>query len=344
MPEDPHLPPPPLHDGCSQSSSFVDRFIESVRQPAATRSRRPRPTSPEIVAFIIETVANAPHQPLEFLRREIRARHGVSISRNTVAKIIENHGMQGGPQRDYLEWIEREWMDGKREPAASEWTKLERFNPALRERHEESTRPGERVCQAHFPIARLAGSGWVHAHIAIDTFSGYVTGRLYAGATTREAIGLLHDHVLPWYARRRTPVKTVLTTRDSIYGRMESHPFPAYLATCGIRHHRRSALHANGFVEQFSRILIRDFRLPLNVRLGGSAYSGSAAAGMASLADDFVKWLHTYNCKRPSPGYRNDGATPWSRLRLRAGKNVRLQKTAGMPAFEATGSPSPAAG
>ncbi|WP_052362359.1 hypothetical protein [Geminisphaera colitermitum] len=295
----------------------VDRFIDSVQKREIRPRRDPKPTSPSIVSFIIETTLKNPHIPIEGLRRAVSKHHGVTLSGKTVGRIIECYGLHGGPQRDYLAWLEREWLDGNRNLSPEEWAKVEHFNPALCERHDESKRPGDLLCQMHFPVIVGDGVSPVHAHVAIDTYSGHAIGHLASSTSTREAIDLLHSHVLPRYARWRMPVGAILTTRDCIYGRAENQPFPAYLTAHGIRHRQQRSSRPNGFIEQFSRVFAREFRLPLQMQIETSATGDSESRApfmLVPLQEQFEKWIHHYNVTRPSSGYRNKGATPWARL------------------------------
>ena len=56
---------------------------------------------------------------------------------------------------------------------------LEKANPSFRERHVESSRPGELLCQDTFYVGRLKGVGKVYLHAVVDTFSSYAFGYLH---------------------------------------------------------------------------------------------------------------------------------------------------------------------
>ena len=56
---------------------------------------------------------------------------------------------------------------------------LNRENPQFRERHVESGRPRELLCQDTFYVGRLKGIGKVYLHAVIDSFSSYGFGFLH---------------------------------------------------------------------------------------------------------------------------------------------------------------------
>lgn len=53
---------------------------------------------------------------------------------------------------------------------------IEKQNPAFGERHVESSRPRELLCQDAFFISYLKGAGKVYLHAIVDAYSGYGFG------------------------------------------------------------------------------------------------------------------------------------------------------------------------
>ena len=56
---------------------------------------------------------------------------------------------------------------------------LEKQNPAFRERHVDSSRPGELLCQYTFLVGTLEGVGKVYLYAVVDTFSSYAFSLLH---------------------------------------------------------------------------------------------------------------------------------------------------------------------
>ena len=59
---------------------------------------------------------------------------------------------------------------------------MEKANPCYRERHVESSRPGELLCQDTYLVGIFKGVGKVYLHSLVDTYGSYAFGFLYTGA------------------------------------------------------------------------------------------------------------------------------------------------------------------
>ena len=87
---------------------------------------------------------------------------------------------------------------------------LEKLNPCFRERHVESSSPGELLSADTFFVGSLKGVGKVYLHAVIDTFGSYAFGFLHVSRQPEAAVAVLHNDVLPFLpqprpAHRRDP-------------------------------------------------------------------------------------------------------------------------------------------
>ena len=95
--------------------------------------------------------------------------------------------------------------------SAAQVAQIEAANPPFRERHVESSRPGELLAQDTFYVGHLKGVGKLYLHTVVDTYGSVAFGYLYSGKLPQAAAAELHHDVLPFYARRRLAVSAVLT-------------------------------------------------------------------------------------------------------------------------------------
>lgn len=58
---------------------------------------------------------------------------------------------------------------------------IEKANPCFRERHVESSRPGELLAQDTFFVGHLRGVGKVYLQAVVDTYGSYAFGFLHTG-------------------------------------------------------------------------------------------------------------------------------------------------------------------
>jgi transposase InsO family protein len=130
-------------------------------------------------------------------------------------------------------------------------------------------------------------------------------GFLHVSRQPEAAVAVLHNDVLPFYARLDLPIGAVLTDNDREFCGTERHPYELYLALNDIEHRKTGvgSPRTNGFVERFNGTVLEEFFRPtLRSRLYESA---------AALQADLDAWLHHYNHERPHLGYRNQGRRPW---------------------------------
>ena len=99
------------------------------------------------------------------------------VSAITIQKILNDHDLGEREQR----WLALERRNAEQAIALSneQIAFLEKQNPCFRERHVESSRPGELLCQDTFFVGNLKGIGKVYLHAVVDTFGSYAFGFLH---------------------------------------------------------------------------------------------------------------------------------------------------------------------
>jgi len=145
----------------------------------------------------------------------------------------------------YERWLrlEEKHLEEGIELSAEQVAKIEKYNPAFKERHVESSKPGELLSADTFYVGTLKGVGKVYLHALVDTYGSYAFGFLHTGKKPECAATLLHNDVLPFYEEHGIKVAAVLTDNGpefiAIYGvGTPNHPFPVRqeLCTGGVLH------------------------------------------------------------------------------------------------------------
>lgn len=233
---------------------------------------------------------------------------GVSVSSPTVQNILIKQVL--GQKYDRLLEVERRHLEEGLELTAEQLAALEKNNPCFRERHVESSRPGELLSADTTSFGTLEGMGRVYLHTVVDTYGSYAFGYLHTTKQPEAAALLLHNDVLPFYRDRQLPVAAVLTDNGREFCGREMHPYELYLALNDIDH-RRTPIRSpqtNGFVERFIRTVKEEF---FELALRQTFYDSVAA-----LQADLDAWLVHYNTERPHRGYRNMGRRPIDTVNL----------------------------
>ena len=128
-------------------------------------------TTPEPVVERIKALA-LEHPAYGCNRHEATlALEGVRVSAITIQKILNDNGL--GTRID--RWLALETANvGKTIEITSEQAAfLEKLNPCFRERHVESSVPGELLSADTFFVGSLKGVGKVYLHAVVDTFGSY---------------------------------------------------------------------------------------------------------------------------------------------------------------------------
>ncbi|MBC8477970.1 IS481 family transposase [bacterium] len=280
---------------------FQTHGFEGLKDLPPIHKSHPQTTPPETVEKILTLAMKHPTRGCVFLSDKLKLQ-GVSVSSPTVQKILIKNKM--GSRYERLLKLEQVALDDKIELTAEQVKFIEKANPCFRERHVESSRPGELLCQDTFYVGQLKGVGKVYLQAVVDTFGSYAFGYLHTGKLPEHAAAVLHNDVLPQYAEWGLTVGAVLTDNGREFCGTETHPFELYLELNDIKHRTTKVRtpRTNGFVERFNRTVLDEFfRIVFRKKFYES---------VESLQNDLDQWLIEYNTKRPHQGYRNRGKRP----------------------------------
>lgn len=214
-----------------------------------------------------------------------------------------------GSRYERLLKLEERAAGEKLELTAEQIRLIEKANPCFRERHVESSRPGELLAQDTFYVGQLKGVGKVWMHAVVDTYGSYAFGFLHVSKQPEAAVAVLHNDALPFYRERGLAVKAVLTDNGREFCGKDSHPFEVYLQLNDIEHRttRVRRPQTNGFVERFNRTVLDEFFR--------SAFRTKFYESVEALQVDLDEWLNHYNTERAHRGYRNMGRRPMDTIK-----------------------------
>lgn len=265
----------------------------------------PQTTPVEMVEHICDLALAHPSRGCNYLEH-LLGLEGTDISGVTIQKILNEHEL-GTRQQRWLA-LERKHAEEGLELSPEQVAYLEKQNPAFRERHVESSKPGELLSQDTFYVGHLKGVGRVYLHTAVDTYNSYGFGFLHTTKQPEAAVALVHNDILPFYAEHGLRVENLLTDNGREFCGTDAHPYELYLTLCAIQHRttRVRRPQTNGFVERFHQTVLNEF---FSVKFRETFY-----ASVEDLQADLNTWLRHYNCERPHQGYRNQGLRPMDRL------------------------------
>jgi transposase InsO family protein len=301
----------------SQFYEYKRRFqthgLEGLKDLPPIHKSHPQTTPPEVVEKILALSLANPMWGCVRLSDHLKL-EGVSVSSPTIQKILIKHGM--GSKYERLLRLEEQALDGEIELTPAQVEAIEKANPCFRERHVESSRPGELLCQNTFYVGHVKGVGKVYLQAVVDTYGSYAFGYLHTGKLPEHAAAILHNDVLPQYRDWGIPVSAMLTDNGREYCGREHHAYELYLALNDIEHRKTKVRSpkTNGFVERFNRTVLDEFFRP--------AFRQTFYESVEHLQKDLDKWLMHYNEERPHRGYRNRGKRPGDTVREYL-KNVR---------------------
>ena len=280
---------------------FQTHGLDGLKDLPPVHRSHPQATAPETVARVLALALENPAWVCNRLSDHL-ALQGVALSSVTVQNILAKSGL--GSRYERLLKLEERAAAQKVELTAEQVALIEKANPAFRERHVESSRPGELLCQDTFYVGHLKGVGKVYLHSVVDTYSSVAFGFLHTSKQPEAAVAVLHNDALPFYAERRIPVAKVLTDNGREFCGTDAHPFELYLSLNEIKHKRTkvNSPRTNGFVERFHRTVLDEFFR--------QAFRTKLYAGVEELQADLDQWLRFYNAERPHQGYRNLGRRP----------------------------------
>ena len=280
---------------------FELQGLEGLKDLPPIHKTHPQTTPPETVERILALSLEHPAWGCVRLSERLKL-DGVSVSSPTIQSILIKHQM--GTKFERLLRLEERLAAEPIELSSEQLTQIEKANPAFRERHVESSRPGELLCQDTFFVGTFKGVGKVYLHTVVDTYGSTAFGFLHTSKVPEAAVAVLHNDVLPFYAERGLVIEKLLTDNGREFCGTESHPYEMYLALNDIAHKRTKVRHpyTNGFVERFHRTVKEEF---FEVALRETFYEAVEA-----LQADLDRWLVHYNTERPHLGYRNQGKRP----------------------------------
>lgn len=280
---------------------FQTHGLEGLKDLPPIPKEHPFTTPPEVVERILTLSLEHPAWGCTRLSDMLKLQ-GVSVSSPTVQNILIKHGM--GSKYERLLKLEEQVAQQAIELSAEQVAQLEKANPCFRERHVESSRPGELLCADTFYVGRLKGVGKVYLHAVVDTYGSTAFGFLHTSKQPEAAVAVLHNDVLPFYRARALPITAVLTDNGREFCGTDSHPYEVYLALNDIEHRRTRVCRpqTNGFVERFHRTVLDEFFR--------SAFRTTFYQTVDALQRDLDAWLLHYNTERPHHGYRNLGKRP----------------------------------
>jgi transposase InsO family protein len=286
---------------------FEVQGMEGLKDLPPIHKTHPQTTSPEVVEQIEALSLAHPAWGCVRLSAHLKLA-GISVSSPTIQDILIRAGM--GRKFERLLKLEEQVAAEGLELTPEQARALERGNPCFRERHVESSHPGELLAADTFYVGKFNGIGKVYLHRVVDTYGSYAFGFLHTSKLPAAAVAVLHNEVLPFYAERGLPVSAILTDNGREFCGTEAHPYELYLALNDLEHRRTKVKHpyTNGFVERFHLTIKEEF---FAVTLRQTLYE-SVEALQAALD----QWLTTYNTERPHLGYRNQGRRPLDTILL----------------------------
>lgn len=280
---------------------FQTHGLEGLRDLPPIHHHHPQTTPKEVVDKILNLSLRHPAYGCGRISDLLKLER-INISKVTVQNILNKHNLR--TMYDRLLQLEEKHFNEKIELTVEQLKYLERTNPCWRERHIESSAPGELLSQDTFYVGRIKGVGQVYLQVVIDTYGSYAFGYLHTTRMAEEPVAIMHNDVLPQYHDWGIKVKALLTDNGTEYCGTDSHPYELYLALNDIEHRRTKikSPRTNGFVERFNRTVLNEFFR--------TAFREKLYESVESLQEDFDKWLKYYNTERPHQGYRNMGKRP----------------------------------
>jgi transposase InsO family protein len=280
---------------------FELQGLEGLRDLPPIHKSHPQTTSPEVVERIVALSLAHPAWGCVRLSEHLKL-EGVSVSSPTIQSILIKHGMAS--KFDRLLKLQEQLAAEPFELSAEQILQIEKANPCFRERHIESSRPGELLAADTFYVGKFNGLGKIYLHTIVDTYGSYAFGFLHTSKVPEAAVAVLHNEALPFYEERGLAVGAILTDNGREFCGTPAHPFELYLALTELEHRRTKVRHpqTNGFVERFQRTVKEEF---FEITLRETFYESVEA-----LQVDLDRWLAYYNTERPHQGYRNMGKRP----------------------------------
>ena len=180
---------------------FQTQGFEGLKDLPPIHKSHPQTTPPETVERIKDLALAHPAYGCN--RHEaMLALEGIRVSAITIQKILNDSGLGTKVER----WLALEAKNAGKviEITSEQAAFLEKLNPCFRERHVESSAPGELLSADTFFVGSLKGVGKVYLHAVVDTFGSYAFGFLHVSKQPEAAVAVLHNEVLPCLTQPRS--------------------------------------------------------------------------------------------------------------------------------------------
>ena len=237
---------------------FQTQGLEGLKDLPPVHRTHPMTTPPEVVEQVLTLSRDNPAWGCVRLSDQLQL-EGIRVSSPTVQSILIKHGV--GTKYERLLKLEERMATEPIALTAEQIRLIEKANPAFRERHVESSRPGELLAQDTFYVGNFKGLGKVYMQAVVDAFCSYGFATLHTSKRPETAALILHNEVLPFYVERGIKVGAVLTDNGREFCGTDAHPFELYLALNDIEHRKTRVRRpqTNGFVERFHRTVLDEF-------------------------------------------------------------------------------------
>ncbi len=170
-----------LHISRSQFYEYKKRYqeqgLEGLKDLPPIHKSHPQTTAPEVVEQIMEWAYKQPTWGCEKISIKLR-QAGTRLSAVTVQDILNRHELGSRQQRLFA--AEKRHLAGEIELDETVIAALEHHNPCYRERHIESSRPGELLSVDTSKIGELPDGTKLTLHAAVDTYGSYAFGLLHS--------------------------------------------------------------------------------------------------------------------------------------------------------------------
>ena len=238
---------------------FIAQGLEGLKDLPPIPKSHPQTTPPEVVERIKALALEHPAYGCNRLEA-LLLQEGFKLSSVTIQKLLNEAGL--GTRLERWLALEKEGQQQWEQLSPEQKLYLEKLNSQNKERHVESSTPGELLCQDVYFVGHFKGVGKVYAHTCVDTYSSVGFAFLHTSKEPEAAAALLHNDVLPFYQQHQVPVQTILTDNGREFcgseQTLETHPYELYLLLNDIAHRktRVKSPQTNGFVERFHRTLL----------------------------------------------------------------------------------------
>lgn len=285
---------------------FQTHGLEGLKDLPPVHHSHPQTTPAETEEAVLNLAMDYPTWGCVRLADHLKLQ-GYSISSPTIQKILTRHEL--GSKYERLLKLEERAASEPIELTPEQVAAIEKANPCFKERHVETSRPGELLAQDTFHIGTFKGVGKVYLQAVVDCYGSYAFGFVHATKRPECAVAVLYNDVLPFYEAHGIDVQAILTDNGREFcGREDQHPYELYLALNDIEHRRTKVRspQTNGFVERFNRTVLEEFFQ--------TAFRQRYYDTLDELQGDLEEWLEHYNKERPHRGYRNRGRRPYDTI------------------------------